>query len=286
MNKTPTFAVVMFSAFLATPIPASAAAVYWNLFNFEEEDQLDAIYATYGSLLDMLTDSNRTGTFVPDVTGLSAPNVVGSGSDGSSFWNIFNFEEEDELDGLYVTYDSALDMLTDSSRTGTFVPDTTGLSAPNVVGSGSDGSTYWTLFNFEEEDELDAIYATYDSLSDMVTDSNRTGTFVPDVVGLSARNVVGSGSDGSTYWNLFNFEEEDQLDAVYATYGSLFDMLTDSNRKGTFVPDTTGLSAANVVGSGAYAVPDPAPIPLPASGVLLGSALGAGALARRKSTRS
>ncbi|MDF0752725.1 PEP-CTERM sorting domain-containing protein [Marinobacter sp. 71-i] len=59
---------------------AHAVPVYWNLFNFEQESALDAIYVTYGSLTDMLTDTNRTGSFTPSVTGASAANVVGSGA--------------------------------------------------------------------------------------------------------------------------------------------------------------------------------------------------------------
>jgi hypothetical protein len=65
---------------------------------------------------------------------------------------------------------------------------------------------------------------------------------------------------------LFNLEGESSASAIYVTYGSLADMLTDSNRTGQFVPDNTGPAAANVVGSGAFidfaspppGVPEPA----------------------------
>ena len=60
--------------------PALGAPVYWNLFNLEGESSADAIYVTYATLADMLTDSNRTGQFVPDNTGFAAANVVGSGA--------------------------------------------------------------------------------------------------------------------------------------------------------------------------------------------------------------
>jgi hypothetical protein len=102
----------------------------------------------------------------------------------------------------------------------------------------------------------------------MLSDSNRTGSFVPDTTGNAAANVVGSGSDGSTYWNLFNLEGESAIDSIYITYGSLADMLTDSNRTGSFVPDTTGNAAANVVGSGASLLsmsPPPTGVPEPAT---------------------
>ncbi|MCB1964803.1 MAG: PEP-CTERM sorting domain-containing protein [Candidatus Accumulibacter sp.] len=56
---------------------------------------------------------------------------------------------------------------------------------------------YWNLFNIEGESVQNSIYITYNTLADMLTDSNRTGNFTPDTTGNSARNVVGS---GSTLW--------------------------------------------------------------------------------------
>ena len=195
------------------------------------------------------------------------------------YWNLFNIEGENTQNSVYVTYTSLADMLTDSNRTGSFVPNTTGGSARNVVGSGSDGSTYWSLFNIEGENTQNSVYVTYTSLADMLTDSNRTGSFVPNTTGGSARNVVGGDSDGSTYWNLFNIEGENQQNAVYITYASRIDMLNDTNRTGSFVPNTTGGSARNVVGSGASvmpktAIPEPAALTLFCAGLLgLGIAL-------------
>lgn len=68
----------MLSLFLL--LPASAHATYWNLFNLEGESSLNSVYITYASLLDMLNDDNRTGSFIPNNTGLSAANVVGGGA--------------------------------------------------------------------------------------------------------------------------------------------------------------------------------------------------------------
>ena len=266
--------IVLFSA-----LPAKAALMYWNLFNIEGENTQNSVYVTYTSLADMLTDSNRTGSFVPNTTGGSARNVVGTGSDGSTYWSLFNIEGENTQNSVYITYTSLADMLTDSNRTGSFVPNTTGGSARNVVGTGSDGSTYWSLFNIEGENTQNSVYITYTSLADMLTDSNRTGSFVPNTTGGSARNVVGGDSDGSTYWNLFNIEGENQQNAVYITYASRIDMLNDTNRTGSFVPNTTGGSARNVVGSGASvmpktAIPEPAALTLFCAGLLgLGIAL-------------
>jgi hypothetical protein len=66
-----------------TAIPSNAAVTYWNLFNIEEENMEDSVYITYATLEDMLNDTNRTGSFVPDTVGNSAANVVGSGADVS-----------------------------------------------------------------------------------------------------------------------------------------------------------------------------------------------------------
>ncbi len=147
-------------------------------------------------------------------------------------------------------------------------------------------ATYWNLFNFEGEDELDSIFVTYNALTDMLNDSNRTGTFVADQTGDAARNIVGSGSDGLSYWNLFNFEGEDELDSIFVTYSALTDMLNDSNRTGTFVADQTGNAARNIVGTGAFAMrEDPgdpvSPVPVPASMPLLAAAFGLLFLAQR-----
>ena len=198
--------------------------------------------------------------------------VCGIANAAPIYWNLFNLEGESRADAIYVTYDTLDDMLNDTNRTGEYVPDNTGFSAQNVVGSGSDGTSYWSLFNLEGESAAAAIYVTYASLLDMLTDTNRTGEYVPDTTGNSARNVVGSGSDGTSYWSLFNFEGESAAAAVYVTYASLLDMLNDTNRTGQYVPNTTGNSARNVVGSGASIVglpPTPTPVPEPATLALL-----------------
>lgn len=63
---------------VACAFPAHAA--YWSLFNVEGESGLTAQYVTYGSLADMLGDTNRLGVFNPDAGGVGR-NIVGSGSD-------------------------------------------------------------------------------------------------------------------------------------------------------------------------------------------------------------
>jgi hypothetical protein len=188
------FIVTGMSTLMLSAVPAEATPVYWNLFNIEEENQQNAVYITYASLTDMLNDTNRAGSFIPDTTGASAENVVGSGSDGTTYWNLFNIEEENQQNAVYITYASLVDMLNDTNRAGSFIPDTTGASAQNVVGGGSDGTTYWNLFNIEEENQQNAVYITYASLVDMLNDTNRTGSFIPDTTGASAQNVVGSGA--------------------------------------------------------------------------------------------
>jgi hypothetical protein len=179
---------------MLSALPAKAALVYWSLFNIEGENQQNSVYVTYTSLDDMLNDTNRTGSFIPNTTGNSAENVVGSGSDGSVYWSLFNIEGENQQNSVYVTYMSLVDMLNDTNRTGSFIPNTTGNSAENVVGSGSDGSVYWNLFNIEGENQQNSVYVTYASRIDMLDDTNRTGSFIPNTTGNSAENVVGSGA--------------------------------------------------------------------------------------------
>src|SRR5690606_12457275 len=129
----------------------------------------------------------------------------------------------------------------------------------------------WNVFNIEGESSLDAAFATYDTLGDMLTDTNRTGVFVADGSGLFGQNIVGTGSDGKTYWNVFNIEGESSLDASFVTYATLADMLTDTNRTGVFVADGSGFFGRNIVGSGADILlsetPVPAALPLFATGI-------------------
>jgi hypothetical protein len=43
--------------------PAQADPTYWNVFNIEGESAISADIVTYGSLTDMLNDTNRLGVF-------------------------------------------------------------------------------------------------------------------------------------------------------------------------------------------------------------------------------
>lgn len=139
-------------------------------------------------------------------------------------------------------------------------------------------AAYWNLFNFEGESDLASVYVTYDTLADMLNDTNRTVNFNP---GGAADNVVGTGSDGTTYWSVFNVEGESALSAVIVTYATLTDMLNDTNRTGGFNP---GGAANNVVGSGAD-IRGALPIPEPDAASVLAAALAALAAVRPRRTR-
>ena len=164
------------------------------------------------------------------------------------YWNVFNIEGETAQGARIATYASLNDMLNDENRTSVVAPDG-GFVPENVVGSGSDGTNYWNVFNIEDETAQGARIVTYLSLDDMLNDMNRTGVFVPDG-GFVPENVVGSGSDGTTYWNVFNIEGETAQGARIVTYASLNDMLNDENRTSVIAPDG-GFVPENIIGSGA-----------------------------------
>ncbi|MCG8491953.1 MAG: hypothetical protein MI743_10090 [Sneathiellales bacterium] len=181
--------------------------------------------------------------------------ISGAQSAGAAsvYWNLFNSEGENNYSAEYITYSTREDMLNDTNRTGRYSPDSHERGyGHNVVGSGSDGETYWSLFNSERENRYSAEYITYSSLADMLNDTNRTGRYSPDSHERGyGHNVVGSGSDGETYWSLFNSEGENRYSAEYITYSSLTDMLNDTNRTGRYSPDSFDRGHGhNVVGSG------------------------------------
>jgi uncharacterized protein Veg len=173
-------------------MPTAARATYWSLFNIEGESTLSAQYVTYTTLTDMLADTNRLGVFTPNPLGFGV-NLVDSGSDGTVYWSLFNIEGESTLSAQYVTYTTLTDMLADTNRLGVFTPNPLGFGV-NLVGSGSDGTVYWSLFNIEGESTLSAQYVTYTTLTDMLADTNRLGVFTPNPLGFGV-NIVGSGSD-------------------------------------------------------------------------------------------
>ena len=156
-----------------------------------------------------------------------------------------------------------------------------------LLAPAAQATTYWNLFNKEGESSDTAVFATYATLQDMLLDQNRTGSALPTLPFFD-RNIVGSGSDGKTYWNVFNFEGESVETAVYATYGTLQDMLLDQNRTGFFTP-TLPFFDANIVGSGSDGFPVVTTgVPEPASWLLMligFGAIGAGARASGRRAR-
>jgi hypothetical protein len=134
--------------------------------------------------------------------------------------------------------------------------------------------TYWNVFNIEQETAQNAQFVTYSSLNDMLLDANRTGVFTPIATSpFAARNIVGSGSDGQSYWNVFNIEQETAQNAQLVTYSSLNDMLLDANRTGVFTPTATSpFAARNIVGTGAsvaMSVAEPGVIWILVSGLII-----------------
>ena len=73
----------------------------------------------------------------------------------------------------------------------------------------------------------------------------------------------------TVYWNLFNIEGENTVGAQFATYATLNDMLTNTNRTNLINPSTS----KNLIGSGAFFTPDMPVVPVPAAVWMFLSAL-------------
>ena len=278
------FAFALTVAFGAVP---ACAQTYWNLFNTEGDRTILTAFATYSRATDMFNDTNRTGVYIPSGGGSSDLNIIDAGSNGTTYWNLFNTEGDRTILTAFATYSSATDMFNDTNRTGVYIPSGGGSSDLNIVGAGFDGTTYWNLFNTEGDRTILTAFATYSNLLDMLNDTNRTGVYIPSGGGSSDLNIVGSGSDGTSYWNLFNTEGDRTILTAFATYSNLSDMLNDTNRTTVYIPSGGGSSDLNIVGTGTNAFPRAiAPVPEPATWAMLVAGLGLVGGALRRGGRS
>lgn len=255
-----------------------AESIYWNVFNIEGEGDIGADIVWYDTFDDMLSDDNRQGVGQTDAFGGGFnANIVDSGSDGERFWNVFNIEDETTIGADIVWYDTFDDMLNDDNRQGVGQTDAFGGGFnANIVGSGSDGENYWNVFNIESEGVIGADIVWYNSFDDMLNDDNRQGVGQTDAFGGGFNsNIVGSGSDGENYWNVFNIEGESSIGADIVWYGTFEDMLSDDNRLGVGQTDAFGGGFnTNIIGAGGFIMDstpvNPVPISIPFIFTLLG----------------
>jgi len=249
----------------------ATAATYWNFFEEDPTDftQIASVNFTYDTAEDMLANTNtQDSAFLFG----KARTLSASGSDGTTYWNYFQEDPSDftQIAGVYFTYNSLEDMLTDTNR-----QDRYNLfgKARTLTASGSDGTTYWNYFQEDPSDftQIAGVYYTYNTLEDMLTDTNRQDRHF--LFG-KARTLTASGSDGTTYWNYFQEDPSDftQIAGVYYNYNTLEDMLTDTNRQGrNFLlgkERTLGASGATILKTDDPVTPIPVPATLP---LLLGA---------------
>jgi hypothetical protein len=116
----------------------------------------------------------------------------------------------------------------------------------------------------------------------MVNDENRLASYTADGNSPFGANIVGSGSDGTLYWNLFNLEGESNLSAAFVTYATLLDMVNDENRLASYTADGNSPFGANIVGTGADIFRTPNGVPEPATLALTALGLAGLAATRRR----
>lgn len=238
--------------------PKVARADYWNLLNTGTV----AGFYQFATLGDMMRNVNPTA--IIQTPGPFATDIKGTGADGQTYWNLFN---TGQVAGFY-TYANRLDMML--NRNPTAIVQTPGLFATYIQGTGSDGHTYWNQFNTGQV----AGYYTYATLDDMML--NRNPTSIVQTPGLFATDIVGSGSDGRTYWNLFNTGQV----AGFYTYATLGDMMLNVNP--TSIVQTPGPFATTIIGTDADILPSMVTVPEPGTLGLMGIALLAMALLGRR----
>lgn len=138
------------------------------------------------------------------------------------------------------------------------------------------------VFNFEEE--LRSGQFSSPMVASATCSPTLTGLGSSSLPALARRGTSSAqGSDSRSYWNVFHFKEEATQPAVLVTYGTLGDMLADTNRIGQFIPRRLrGRAQHPRLGASELA---PAPIPIPASVLLLGTSLCVLTLSHRQSWR-
>ncbi len=185
---------------------SAASAVYWNVFNVEGESALSADIVTYGALGDMLADQNRTGVSTRTRSG-SGPTSWGPGRTGRRTGTCSTSRLSSDLSADIVTYGALGDMLADQNRTGVFTPNAARVRDQHRgVRVGRDD----ILERVQRRGRVRPCRPTSSPTARWATCwRTRTGPASSRRTRSgSGPDIVGSGADGTTYWNVFNVEGE------------------------------------------------------------------------------
>ncbi|PTN13181.1 hypothetical protein [Nitrosomonas aestuarii] len=264
---------VVIILFILFPSLASAALISLVLERDTPSGSgLDLFVQSYGSLPDLLTNTNGSGSLsaIPLNPGFS---VGGAFYDGT--YNLLLERDTASAGGLDLfvqTYASLSDLLTNTNGSGSLsaIPLNPVFSVGGVFYDGA----YNLLLERDTASAggLDLFVQTYASLSDLLTNTNGSGSL--SAIPLNPGFSVGGAFYDGAYHLLLERDTASAggLDLFVQTYATLSDLLTNTNGSGSLstIPLNPGFSVG-----GAFFTPDPpVVVSSPSSGMLILAGVG------------